>query len=295
MTAQIILFCGAALSTAALGDCSFVTTRQVAFPDLFPPYEDPTVTNRRGVGFFFWELDNNEKCSWTLFDEDSNLLPNSFLEELWEYYFDEVQDSQWRLARNFAALACFLAWMIWLSLFCIMPCTSMFQPLRWVIALVLVLLLITFQSAAFVVFRSDLCDDDDDLGGCEFSRGAWFSYAACLCFAITALCFALMKDYPGIPPSPPSAPEPENEKTGETASPPEDEEPTKIDDEEEEIAQDEENAQEEEVQETDPNEDVDPEAESAVLSTVYLDEDLEASASPVDVTASADPRQSLSA
>ena len=112
--AQLLLFFGTFLSAAALGDCSFVTTTKLSFPPFLgipERYEDPNETGtRRGVGFFFWELHDSEKCSWELFDTN---IPDRILEEIWEYYFDNVLDSQWDIARALASIAWFLSFVTW--------------------------------------------------------------------------------------------------------------------------------------------------------------------------------------
>jgi hypothetical protein len=197
IVAQCMVFAGMFLSAATLGDCSFVTTRQVQFPaSLGIPvvYEDPNnPIIRRGVGFFFWELHDSGKCSWELFD---TALPESVLEEIWKWYFDEVLDSQWDVARILAGIAWFLAFVTWwIILFA--TCMSYARPFRYVIAFILIVAVTTLQCCSYIVFRSDICSDNI-AGGCEMGRGAWYSFGAVLSYFIAACCFISMKDYPGV-------------------------------------------------------------------------------------------------
>ena len=195
--AQLLLFFGTFLSAAALGDCSFVTTTELSFPPFLgipERYEDPNETGtRRGVGFFFWELHDSEKCSWELFDTN---IPDRILEEIWEYYFDNVLDSQWDIARALASIAWFLSFVTWCIILAL-TCASVARPFRYVVAAVLVLIVTVFQACSYIVFRSRLCESG---GSCEMSRGAWYSFGAIMCFALSTFCFIAMTDYPGAAP-----------------------------------------------------------------------------------------------
>ena len=94
----------------------------------------------------------------------------------------------------FASIATFLGWVMFVwSL--VLACMTHVRSCRYLFGTFIVMIIICFQCLAFVVFRSNFCDANDD---CEMGRTGWYVIAASICYFLAALCFCtIMKDYPG--------------------------------------------------------------------------------------------------
>jgi hypothetical protein len=186
--AQLLLFMGAIFSIESMVDCRFVDAtieniiedRHVPLPEDLESYL-PT-DKPRGLGFFFWELENGE-CSWDL-EED-------FTESLYNDYVDFL-GGDWRAPRGMGTTASSLSVAIWIWVL-VFTCVAHQRPVRYLVSALCFLILVVFQSVTFAVITSDFCDDAD----CDLGRGAGFSIAAVLCFSFSGLLFLVMRDHPG--------------------------------------------------------------------------------------------------
>jgi hypothetical protein len=178
--AQIIMFLGAIFSIEAMFDCRFVDA--VIASILIPGYLENYLPagGRRGLGFFFWELENGE-CSWDLEDD--------LTDELMEDYIDFLG---WRTPRGMGMTALVLSCIIWIWLL-VFSCVAHLRPMRYLLSALCLLILVVFQSVTFAVMNSDVCDGAD----CKMDRGAWFAIAAVFCFFFSGLLFLVTKDHPG--------------------------------------------------------------------------------------------------
>jgi hypothetical protein len=185
--AQILLFLGLILSIESMIKCKFVIATIESVPK---PLPEPLATylptdSRRGLGFFFWELENGE-CSWDLIDD----LGHDLSKDLMEDYIDFL-GGDWRAPRGMGITALTLSCIIWIWIL-IFSCVAHLRPVRYVVAAIC-FILVVFQAVTFAVVTSDFCDDAD----CKMGRGARFSIGAVFCFFFTGLLFLKMRDHPG--------------------------------------------------------------------------------------------------
>jgi hypothetical protein len=177
--AQLGLFVGCMFSIAAILDCRFVDATIDNSVGDFPELESYLPTDsRRGLGFYFWELENG-KCSWDLGDDLTGTLRDDYVDFL---------GGDWRAPRGIGTTATALSWLIW-----VFSCAAHLRTVRYAVAALCLVLLVVFQSVTFAVITSDFCDDAD----CDLGRAAGFSIAGVLCFFFSGLVFLVMKDHPG--------------------------------------------------------------------------------------------------
>jgi hypothetical protein len=182
--AQILLFLGFMFSIESMIDCRFVDATIESVPK---PIPEPLATylptdSRRGLGFFFWELENGE-CSWDLDDD--------LTDDLVEDYIDFL-GGDWRVPRGMGVTVITLSCIIWIWILTF-SCVAHLRPVRYVVAALCLFILVAFQAVTFAVVTSDFCDDAD----CKMGRGARFSIGAIVCFFLTGHLFLVMRDHPG--------------------------------------------------------------------------------------------------
>jgi hypothetical protein len=182
--AQILLFLGLMFSIEAMIDCRFVDATIESVPKPLPETLETYLPtgSRRGLGFFFWELENGE-CSWDLDDD--------LTDDLIEDYIDFL-GGDWRAPRGMGITALTLSFVIWIWIL-VFSCVAHLRPVRYVVAALCLLILVAFQAVTFAVVTSDFCDDAD----CKMGRGARFSIGAIVCFFLTGHLFIVMRDHPG--------------------------------------------------------------------------------------------------
>lgn len=108
-----------------------------------------------------------------------------------EKYFELLGDD-WNVARILGGLSSSFAF----YLFCYMlsfTCSSQVRGVRYFNIFFMCCVLTTLQGLTFLIFRTDLCADDN----CTFGRGAGFSVASMSAFFMAGICFLWTKDYPG--------------------------------------------------------------------------------------------------
>jgi hypothetical protein len=129
---------------------------------------------RRGLGFFYFELENG-KCSISLVeDEDYETLQKTYKDFL---------GGDWRAPRAFGFIAILLSFVSLLLMCCPYASSALY-----------IVIPIVFQSVTFAVITSDFCDDAD----CKLGNGAGCSIAAVLCFFFSGIALLLVRgDHPG--------------------------------------------------------------------------------------------------
>jgi hypothetical protein len=176
--AQILLFLGAILSIESMIDCKFVEAKLENFPYYIPFLS----TTRRGLGFYFWELENG-KCSWDLDDDLTDELRDDYIDFL---------GGDWRAPRGLGMTALVLSIIIWIWVL-VFSCVAHLRPVRYAVAALCLLILVVFQAVTFAVVTSDFCDD----ANCKMGRGARYGIDAIVCFFFSGLLFLVTSDHPG--------------------------------------------------------------------------------------------------
>jgi hypothetical protein len=115
--------------------------------------------------------------------------------------FFDIMGSSWQNAA-FAAMSAVifaLGFFLYSTSFC---CSSQVRAIRYLNGLVLSIFLVVVQGSTFIAFNSTFCDDNS----CSFSRAAWFSVVAMLCYFVAGIAFFFTRDYPGdsVPSVPPA-------------------------------------------------------------------------------------------
>jgi len=180
---QILAMCGMIFSIATLVDCSFVELDARLF---FPADMDENlpleVTQTQYVGFLTWKkLDGS--CYW--YNSGSN----------WEDQLTtihEMQGTDWEKSFLTTAMNAALS----IVFFCYLlsfTCSAQVRGVRYFNTVFLCIVLTSLQSISFLAFTSSFCDEY----GCTFSRSAYFSAIAMVCFFLSGLCFCCTTNYQG--------------------------------------------------------------------------------------------------